>query len=122
MFNRVWKHFVVKKSPKAMAHDGFCTYRNADGDRCAIGLFIPDRVYSKDLESTRINSLLESHSASALRLRRHFSSTLTREARNRYFLTNLQELHDGAPRPFHRRIEKRLRDFAWRYDLKVPKR
>ena len=65
-FNIAWDWFVVQghgpsvKSvknldPVALANDcesdeKFCAYRAADGNRCAIGLLIPDDVYQTSMD------------------------------------------------------------------------
>lgn len=80
-----FRHFVAEGHPPSVNSHG-CRYRTEEGNRCAIGLQIPDARYDSLLEgrSTRTRVLLE-----ALGL----SGVMKEDSR---FLTDLQRCHDGA--------------------------
>jgi hypothetical protein len=50
IFNTVVTHFASMKH-RSMLEDGeTCAYRAPDGNKCAIGVLIPDDVYKPDIE------------------------------------------------------------------------
>ena len=49
VFNIVVQH-LRKQNRKALNEDGDCVYRNDRGDKCAIGILIPDASYNKGME------------------------------------------------------------------------
>lgn len=50
-FSKVWQWFVVEKHPQC-AENGLCLYRGPNGNKCAIGCFIPDGEYRVEFDST----------------------------------------------------------------------
>lgn len=42
IFNLAWEHFIVGDGKPAIGLMGNCVYCNDDGDRCAIGLALPN--------------------------------------------------------------------------------
>jgi hypothetical protein len=54
MFDKVWQHFVVEEAPESYDLDGpagGCAYRGPIGNKCALGLLIPDHLYRLTMES-----------------------------------------------------------------------
>jgi hypothetical protein len=49
VFDKVVVHLRSMAS-QSVRLDGVCAYRGIDGLKCAIGIFIPDDVYSPDME------------------------------------------------------------------------
>lgn len=45
---------------KSLAY-GYCAYNAPDGNRCAVGCFIPDDIYFKDMEGQNIELLAHSY-------------------------------------------------------------
>lgn len=59
IFNKAWQAFIVEK--RELSHDaGDCLYRGYDGQRCAIGLCIPDDYYHPEMEGLNVDELEES--------------------------------------------------------------
>jgi len=65
--------------------DSRCAYRGGGGNKCAVGVFIPDEVYSKDCECQTIDYLLEQYPGL------HSYMPLEVDA-----LLSLQAIHDHA--------------------------
>jgi len=58
IFNKVWDHFIVNKGKRSMSPSGkSCRYRGEDGGRCAVGILIPDEMYSSEIEGSRVHCL-----------------------------------------------------------------
>ncbi len=91
IFDRVWNHFITEKQPLSFRIDMFgdrgCMYRDAHGNRCAIGVLIPDEQYDPSIEGPTVQDLLTSSDcpASLLALREHAA-----------LLEFLQRAHDLA--------------------------
>ena len=47
MLEHVTNNFIYKSVTK----DGYCAYRGENGDKCAVGLFIPDNLYTEDMDN-----------------------------------------------------------------------
>lgn len=91
IFNRVWDHFVTRKSPLSMVA-GTCRYRRdmkPDSPvRCAVGIFIPDELYTLEMEECgRIGTVLERLRSLDPALRAFLEENLD-------FLRKLQRAHD----------------------------
>ena len=54
VLDTVWNHFIRDGAPFSIDEDGDCAYRGNEGACCAVGLFIPDEKYSKDLEGDSV--------------------------------------------------------------------
>ncbi len=113
VFDRVYDHFVTKKSPPSMSH-GMCRLKqdpdDANSPRCAIGLFISD--YTPDLEDVLVYALIDSGTLPTIddNDRKHVHR----------FWYDLRIAHDAyADCPeFHTKIEAELRDMALLHRLK----
>lgn len=42
---------------RALSDDGFCMYRDARGNKCAIGQIIPDELYTPDMETSSVEAI-----------------------------------------------------------------
>lgn len=42
IFNAAWHHFMVGQAPPAIGEDGVCCYLTKDGNKCAVGLVLPE--------------------------------------------------------------------------------
>jgi hypothetical protein len=49
IFDTVARH-IIKQGKPAVNEYGDCKYRTADGSMCAVGVLIPDDVYTEDME------------------------------------------------------------------------
>lgn len=58
MMKQEYLELLIKTSAEggfpAIDYDGVCSYRAPDGRRCAVGLVIPDDVYSEDMEGDNV--------------------------------------------------------------------
>ena len=58
IFNTAQNHLLTqKKKSYNSGSSKRCMYRGCDGRKCAIGIFIPDNEYSKQLESNTLYAL-----------------------------------------------------------------
>lgn len=111
-FDRVAKHLFAQKQRclrpiKSILYEDpvtVCSYRNAIGQKCAIGALIPDELYKPSYESMRIDSLLVKEEA----MTELFKGTSVA------LLIDLQAVHDG----FSQTDLKQLLD-SWRHSLQV---
>lgn len=116
-FDAVYEHFVAKGAPQSTAMkngDRVCRYRTEDGKKCAIGVLVPEHMYSKAMEGLMASSLWFRGNLPYL------SSEITPE-----FLDHLQQMHDQYwPETFHSTFTEWMRlsleRFAKAQNLKVP--
>lgn len=112
-FDKVWKHFVVEKNLKSVSINQKCVYR-ADytaecKTRCAIGVLIPDELYSPGFDS---GSFGLAGVLKKVKLEDNLSFS---------FAHSLQRCHDGTySGDFHVEIKKNLTHLAYTYDLIIP--
>jgi hypothetical protein len=115
MFNKVWRHFVVKKGKPSYDVEGGkgCMYRGPDGAMCAIGLCIPDKVYKPDMEGENVFGISKRPGIEAL-----FGHIDLKD------LAGLQDCHDSntelSGAQFTTAMRRDLRCFAKIHGLKVP--
>lgn len=137
-FDRVWQWFVVdKNNPSIDPGTRMCVYRGPDGTRCALGVLLPDDLYSPHLEGLNARTMFsgfflnEDESDTIAVAVKPVTAWLNTElADNDRLVVALQKAHDMAannglsPTPplevFHRELEMRLRDLALSYRLQVP--
>jgi len=55
VFNIVVQH-MRKQNRKSLDANGNCVYRNDRGDKCALGILIPDALYSEGMEGQPFNA------------------------------------------------------------------
>lgn len=116
MFDRVYRHFVIDRaSPSVVFTCGTvqCRYRGPNGERCALGLLIPDDAYEPTMEGTLALGLLDNKLCARLGI----------DIDDVDFVDELQGAHDhsvDAGAGFHDDLESKLRHIAARYDLTVP--
>lgn len=113
-FDEVWNHFVVEEAPNST--DGeYYRYRGPNGEKCAIGLLIPDELYDPKMELTTIEELLNDNPT----IQKLF------DANSLTFLQLLQGAHDSSNeatnRTFHEQIKNRLTMVAYANALTIPK-
>lgn len=91
-FNKVWDHFVTKRNPPSIARNPasgpYCMYRSPVGP-CAVGVLIPDEIYSDSWEKSSIAQLLSGAYHDAQDLQNHFSEV------SLGLLSAFQDIHDG---------------------------
>jgi len=121
-FDRVYRHFVINGNPAAIQTNSLCNYRGVgvSGDymRCAIGLLIPNVLYSPFMEGVPVIELVRSYPL----LGKYFGRVPRR------FLVALQAAHDESARAslaegicFRERIQDVLFEIADTYNLYIPK-
>jgi len=81
---------LLTQNAFSMTDDGnICAYRDADGNKCAIGHLIPDELYEEVTEGLDVIEMLRKSQHIAL---------LLAECEDQ-FLTDLQNVHDEATHP-----------------------
>ncbi len=118
MLDTVFDHFITKNNPPSFAirDTGFiaCLYRGPNDTKCAFGLFIPDNLYTPEMEGKEPRLIVKMHEA-------NFS----------YFCQVLQNCHDQAvsqsrqintidSSEFKANILKNLTNLAQRRNLTLP--
>lgn len=86
VFETVSRH-LFSQGHQSLNTFGACLYRGLKGEMCAVGVLIPDEVYTEDMEYKRIGSLIADHSD---KLPDYIHD-------NMYLLSDLQEVHDYRP-------------------------
>jgi hypothetical protein len=95
IFDKVKAH-LLKQNKQSLDDDGSCRYRNSDGTRCAVGIFIDDNWYSESLEGKDCQSTLVTDVLKKLK----FSS------KQICLLSSLQDIHDCVePKKWPYRLE-----------------
>lgn len=111
IFDKVWKHFVIRRAPFSYDRKMGCTYRDAQGVRCAVGLFIEKRYYRPEMETMSLDRLCYRYS--------NAMGMFLRE--NRPLLQRLQCAHDyAAVRYDYEVFERLLRGIAVCDGLRIP--
>ena len=130
-FNIVWKAFVVDKRPLGWdKKEERCVYRNPEDPsvRCAVGWLMPDEVFNRLYanESASIHLLYQNKNIGLLDPM--VSDFL--DAYDKEFLEELQLCHDVpatdqdmfTKEENYMELEKRLRELAELFELKVPEK
>jgi len=81
-------------------------YRDGKGNKCAIGLFIPDDVYHPRLEHSTFKRLIHDGYISPVSDKKY------------EFLGDLQAVHDLHNT--YEKMEKAFNDLAKQYSLRIP--
>ena len=86
--NKVWDHFITMGQPKSVnritSRGPFCVYRDPDGNKCAVGVLIPDFLYEKEMEVGNISGVFRDFPNVAKYLGED----------NQILLSRLQNVHD----------------------------
>jgi hypothetical protein len=125
MFNAVWQHFVTEQQPQS-GDVRRCNYRDPSGAKCALGLLIPDDLYTKGMEGDSPPRLFKNHPQVAGLLMAGFDGT---RDQMESFARDLQWCHDDAVEEaacadargtFHELVEAHLRKLAGEHALMIP--
>lgn len=103
-FDRVVEWFFGLKNPQSTVGNT-CRYRAPSGRACAVGFMIPDALFRKEFECSRIPAVLRM----SLELCGHFSAV------NFSFLGRLQACHDASSSCAE--FRERLQEVAEEYTL-----
>lgn len=117
IFDRVWTHFVVERAPRSVARpedcDGIaaaeCRYRGPDGQRCAVGLLIPDAEYGAWMEGWDVERLMRDE---------RFPEALRPLRAHQALLSDLQAAHDDED--FDNDRAARLAYIGRCFELRIP--
>jgi hypothetical protein len=60
VFDAAWNAFVIGDAQPARSSAGGCSYRNSKGDKCAIGLLIPDGHPAQDAQNS-VGKVIDKH-------------------------------------------------------------
>ncbi len=105
IFDKVLAHSRSMTEKAVSLLGEYCMYRTSTGNRCFVGVCIPDEVYVPEMENSGIDTLLSRFPV--------MQNILGASKRRIDFLVRLQEIHDYS---FCGR-EKHLEDFAERWSL-----
>lgn len=119
IFNKVWQHFIVEKNPRGYdAEAENCVYKNQEGNKCAIGIFIPDDKFIPAMNNW---GTIWSFKDAKDTLSRYGCENLLVEIfgpeYNMKFLSELQKAHDHI---HERSMEENLRRLAVKWSLQIP--
>ena len=84
-FDLAVKHLYFQGERSYDYNKQFCTYRNSNGTRCAVGALIPDELYSKEMETKDIGQLINNN----VSIKKYFEDV------EKYLLVDLQDIHDS---------------------------
>lgn len=120
IFDKVWQHFVVERGPWSVNRYGTCQYRGPRGQKCAVGVLIPDDMYQPSMERIEVGDLVFYHQFQAVV--DYLDTTNERRAK---LLQDLQKAHDEGPyeytdASFTQAMQDRLMLIAHSYGLTVP--
>lgn len=107
VFDVVAAHLLAQ-GHRAKEITGSCLYRAPNGDRCAIGVLIPDALYTPSLEGNSVEKLIVKEAISP-----HYGAI---HAEDMSFLVTFQSIHDSINPVAWRTV---LMDFAQRWHLSV---
>ena len=123
-FDKVWNHFVVEKNPLSFELSGvgdrLCLYRGLNGEKCAIGILIPDDKWNPDCENQSPVQALANCG-----IKDYFHDEVFEALDGIYFLRDLQGAHDIVCYTFastgstKSTIETSLRNLAKKWKLKI---
>lgn len=114
-FNNMYRH--AQTMPRLAEENGRCMYRTKDGNRCLVGVLIPDDLYEQSMDEGgegEIQHILHSY----IFAQEHLSDiTLS-------LLIDAQKAHDDEAHLFNEDwrelLLKRLQGIADKYNLWVP--
>jgi hypothetical protein len=107
-FDTMVQHLRKQRQKSRNSGCGTCLYRGPDGLKCAVGVLIPDELYSKEMEGQAIDRLLISERNTFPELSKLFDGV------NELLLDGMQDIHD-----FHEpdRWESHFKSIADEYNL-----
>ena len=112
VFDAVVEHLAIQGRQSLTAAET-CGYRGSGGDKCAVGVLIPDGIYEQDLEGEHVKKIIKNHP----KIKKIFSGVSIP------LLMQLQQIHDDknnwqSKSPFlTKAAAKKLRALAIAYDL-----
>ena len=111
IFDTVAKHLITQ-GQQSQRDDGTCLYRGPGGLKCAVGVLIPDDVYTPEME---LDELGETGNGVRGLLDRYANVLPDYFSENVRLLSNLQNVHDSSFSIGS--FARRLADVARDYDL-----
>jgi hypothetical protein len=121
MFQKVWDHFVIGDGKpsvnKPEAHRYRSLYKDGFGNRCAIGLFVPDDVYQPTFEDADALQVLNASGVIPNQINRHFAA----------LILALQKAHDVSvffgddPALFKETMKDYLEKIARGFDIQFTR-
>jgi hypothetical protein len=103
IFNTVVAGLAAQRFIRSMRGTG-CSYRGAEGRKCAAGFLISDEQYRSDMEGYGIKQVIAD-----------FNLDLPEIS----FISSLQGIHDGTETP--RDMKRQLVELAIHHSLTIPK-
>jgi len=103
-----------------------CAYRGDNGDRCAVGMLIPDEIYNQEIEGLGLYSIVNSEdfcesTPPFTRMRVAMLRQILKESgikKNQlHFVRELQIAHDDGLNHSTKLFEERMQGIAKEYDL-----
>ena len=87
IYNQIQTHLLTQNQ-KSLMPNGKGAYRGLAGLKCALGIFIPDELYSLDLEGKSVKEISAFF---------RFPNGPIENCQDMSFLFKLQDIHDGCP-------------------------
>lgn len=119
IFDKVWEYAKTMERPSNIVVEGLCMYRGPGGNKCFVGILIPDEVYSPDMEGLPARDLIFAF--------REVMESIGLSNDHVLFLTDLQEVHDDASAmfpiggdSFRKELLRGLKEVLVKYNLKRP--
>lgn len=117
IFSKAWVYALSMKELAVDAEAKTCMYRTENGNRCLIGLFIPDAKYTPEMENTKVVDLCTTNKYMSI----FFDIGLFDGTDARlHFLGDLQDCHDSGRVFTIEQMIGKLREFAEIYNLTIP--
>lgn len=85
---KMLEHISQNFKGKSVNDDGLCVYRGNNGTKCAVGLFIPDEIYTKRMDSDK--------GMSAIQLSRFYPDVANHMPLGLQEMHYLQLVHDNS--------------------------
>lgn len=123
-FDKIWDWFVVQRKP--MSTNGVsCRYRGDGGAKCAVGVLIPDELYSESVEGWMAYDIMVNCGQTARPAVCELNRWLRKETTiTVQFLSDVQRLHDNQVATplyaFTQSMKDGLVRLAAQYKLKTP--
>lgn len=129
-FDATWNHHIVNKQPPGYGPEYGCCYRGPNGEKCAIGVSIPDENYRSYLEGTIMEKLLfdigqqptegEDKLVKSLESLQVVHDQCAKVAANVACYESVEALGHRKGDTFHSLYERNLRAFATKEGLTIP--
>lgn len=124
LFDNAWNWAIVEKNEQCYALDDnderCCRYRDAGGNRCLIGVSIPDAMYDSCMEGAASGGLLESYFPAFNAAAAALDPSVQQFRNAARALQTVHDLYSGSAARWPEYIRTGLVDFASNQGLAIP--